>query len=185
MYAYLKIEMPRTCYDCKLRRRNGLELICPVLERSYKIADTQILFVREKDCPLIEVPEPHGRLIDADALHKLFEYQWHYLQVLDWNENPTAEAKQSGINWCINTMHDDAPTVIPASESKERPAFLPTYELTPRKTNADRIRRMSDKELAELLVSTDGDFPPNCEDVPVRKLEAYWLDWLRQEAANG
>lgn len=50
-----------------------------------------------------------------------------------------------------------------------------------KKTNADRIRRMSDKELAELLVSTDGDFPPNCEDVPVHKLEAYWLDWLRQE----
>lgn len=66
--------------------------------------------------PIVEIPEPHGRLIDADALHKLFEDQWHYLQVLDWNENPTAEANQSGINWCINTMHDDAPTVIPASE---------------------------------------------------------------------
>ena len=49
-------------------------------------------------------------------------------------------------------------------------------------TNADRIRAMSDEELAELLVSTDGDFPPNCENVPVRKLEAYWLDWLKQEA---
>jgi len=49
-------------------------------------------------------------------------------------------------------------------------------------TNADRIRSMTDEELAELLVSTDGDFPPNCEDVPVRKLEAYWLDWLKQEA---
>lgn len=63
-------------------------------------------------------PIPHGRLIDADALHKLFEDQWHYLQVLDWNENPTAEAKQSGINWCINTMHDDVPTVIPASKEE-------------------------------------------------------------------
>lgn len=69
-----------------------------------------------EDGKAIEVHEPHGRLIDADALHKLFEDQWHYLQVLDWNENPTAEAMQSGINWCINTMHDDAPTVIPASE---------------------------------------------------------------------
>ena len=48
-------------------------------------------------------------------------------------------------------------------------------------TNADRIRSMTDEELAELLVSTDGDFPPNCEDVPVRKLESYWLDWLKQE----
>lgn len=65
----------------------------------------------------VPVP-PHGRLIDADALHKLFENQWHYLQVLDWNENPTAEARQSGINWCINTMHDDAPTIIPAEEGE-------------------------------------------------------------------
>ena len=70
-------------------------------------------------CMFQDVPEPHGRLIDADALHKLFEDQWHYLQVLDWNENPTAEAVQSGINWCINTMHDDAPTIIPASEEGE------------------------------------------------------------------
>lgn len=50
-----------------------------------------------------------------------------------------------------------------------------------KKTNADKIRAMTDEELAELLVSTDGDFPPNCEDVPVRKLESYWLDWLKQE----
>lgn len=61
---------------------------------------------------------PHGRLIDADALHKLFEDQWHYLQVLDWNENPTAEARQSGVNWCINTMHDSAPTIIEAEEGE-------------------------------------------------------------------
>lgn len=66
----------------------------------------------------IPVPEPHGRLIDADALHKLFEDQWHYLQVLDWNENPTAEARQSGVNWCINTMHDSAPTIIEAEEGE-------------------------------------------------------------------
>lgn len=64
------MEMPRTCYDCKFRKRNGLELICPVLEKSYKIADTQVLFVREKDCPLIEATEPHGRLIDADEFLK-------------------------------------------------------------------------------------------------------------------
>ena len=67
---------------------------------------------------LISKIPPHGRLIDADALHKLFEDQWYYLQVLDWNENPTAEAVQSGINWCINTMHDDAPTIIPAEEDE-------------------------------------------------------------------
>ena len=63
--------------------------------------------------------------------------------------------------------------------------FLVQYEPPRLKSNADRIRAMSDEELAELLASTDGDFPPNCEGVPVRKLEAYWLAWLRQEADNG
>lgn len=115
MYAYLKMEMPRTCYDCKLRRRNGLELICPVLERSYKIADTQVLFVREKDCPLIEVPEPHGRLIDADALHN----------AIAANIIGSRCGEETSVEIAINEaiiddlmIIDAAPTVIPASEEE-------------------------------------------------------------------
>lgn len=103
------IDMPKNCDKCPLNSTCVYSLYMPLYHTEK----------RHSDCPLIEVPEPHGRLIDADALHKLFEDQWHYLQVLDWNENPTAEATQSGINWCINTMHDDAPTVIPASEEAE------------------------------------------------------------------
>ena len=67
-------------------------------------------------------PIPHGRLIDADVLEDSFEPSdfWNH----DAEDNCFAAV-------CI--VHS-APTVIPASESKERPAFLPTYELTPRKT---------------------------------------------------
>lgn len=97
----IKMEMPKSCAFCRF-----YGAYC------YAKGDEDVHSILP--CPLIPVQE-HGRLIDADALHKLFEDQWHYLQVLDWNENPTAEAKQSGINWCINTMHDEAPTVIPAS----------------------------------------------------------------------
>lgn len=67
-------------------------------------------------CPIIEIREPHGRLIDADAL--------------------CASHKEV----CSRSMKfnlDLAPTVIPASESEERPAFLPTYELTPRREEAE------------------------------------------------
>ena len=110
MYAYLKMEMPRTCYDCKLRRRNGLELICPVLERSYKIADTQILFVREKDCPLIEVPEPHGRLGDLDRLEQMFvDIDNAPYSGFDGTE-PFYSAEDAA------KIISLAPTVIPASE---------------------------------------------------------------------
>ncbi len=112
MGVYINIEMPTSCGYCPLRHeaRDGDECYLGASLREYQ--------KRPDDCPLVPVP-PHGRLIDADALHKLFEDQWHYLQVLDWNENPTAEARQSGINWCINTMHDDAPTIIPAELGEE------------------------------------------------------------------
>lgn len=77
------------------------------------------LGTRAKQCPLTELPEKHGRLVDADALHVLFENQWHYLQCLNWDENPKAETKQTGVNWCINTLHDDAPTIIEAEGDEE------------------------------------------------------------------
>jgi len=122
MGFYVNLEMPPDCPMCPFAYYDMFNTFrgCDITrgkrwavknDKDYAESST-----RPDWCPLIEVPEPHGRLIDADALHKLFEDQWHYLQVLDWNENPTAEAMQSGINWCINTMHDDAPTVIPASE---------------------------------------------------------------------
>ena len=122
MGFYVNLEMPKDCPMCPFAYYDMFNTFrgCDIT-RGKRLAvkndkDYAESSTRPDWCPLIEVPEPHGRLIDADALHKLFEDQWHYLQVLDWNENPTAEANQSGINWCINTMHDDAPTVIPASE---------------------------------------------------------------------
>ena len=116
MGVYIKgMEMPKNGYDCPMCK-DGMCIIPGKDSDGICLSFGPYEEKRPNDCPLIEVPEPHGRLIDADVLHKLFEDQWHYLQVLDWNENPTAEAVQSGINWCINTMHDDAPTIIPASE---------------------------------------------------------------------
>ena len=123
MGFYVDLEMPKNCpmcpfahYDDMFNTFRGCDITRGKRWAVKNDKDYAESSTKPDWCPLIEVPEPHGRLIDADALHKLFEDQWHYLQVLDWNENPTAEAEQSGINWCINTMHDDAPTVIPASE---------------------------------------------------------------------
>lgn len=125
MYAYLKMDMPRTCYDCKLRRRNGLELICPVLERSYKIADTQVLFAREKDCPLIEVPEPHGRLIDADALVEDLKRQCEEVFKIDavspddfWITRDQAYNERLWKTWCESFFEylKTRETIIPESE---------------------------------------------------------------------
>lgn len=62
------------------------------------------------------------------------------------------------------------------------------------KTNADRIRAMSDEELAELFDSWIQDC--DCNDVPCRKsceenneksvsgCINHWLDWLKEEAKD-
>ena len=112
------MEMPKNCDDCFFIGR-GYPDWCSLPQipnGEDEIYDTK---KRPDWCPLVELPEKHGRLVDADALHTLFENQWHYLQCLNWDENPTAEAKQTGINWCINTLHDDAKTIIEAEEDEE------------------------------------------------------------------
>jgi hypothetical protein len=95
------MEMPFTCLTCDFHKcAGGVWDFCSLTKRR------QFRFKnRPKNCPLIEVPEPHGDLIDRDALPK---------PRVEWED-------------IVN-----APTVIPASESKERHAFLPQYELTPR-----------------------------------------------------
>ena len=45
----------------------------------------------------------------------------------------------------------------------------------PRKTNADRIRAMSNRELAEMLHNAGGNWYS----------EEYWIEWLKQDAEDG
>lgn len=80
---------------------------------------------------------------------------------------------------------------------KEKPFFcnscnkwFSNEEVTPKQTNADRIRMMTDEELAEFL---DGEFwvLPNCKpDAPqdqetgmclIASCHNCWLDWLKEE----
>lgn len=91
--------------------------------------DGKCVFEDGKTYQAVPAPEPHGRLIDADALMlKIREYIDEYGEL---DENGFHSEK-----WCAMKEAEmaacETPTVIPASESKERPAFLPQYELTPR-----------------------------------------------------
>lgn len=60
------MEMPKSCYECKLDLRTDVCLaFCEWnAEHPYSIRATD----RLPDCPLVELPEKHGRLIDVDAL---------------------------------------------------------------------------------------------------------------------
>ncbi len=95
MGLYIKdMEMPFTCLTCDFHKcAGGVGDFCSLTKRR------QFRFKnRPKDCPLIEVPEPHGRLIDADKLMKRM-----------WDETDCMISVPA-------TFVRDAPTIIPASE---------------------------------------------------------------------
>ena len=83
------MEMPKTCVQCDLKtydpekiwNDNGVERIGVwVCKRTREIIwNTQ----RGEECPLVPLPEKHGRLIDADALESIiggFSLNWEYGQ---------------------------------------------------------------------------------------------------------
>ena len=57
MGVYIKgMELPKSCYECPVRKRNGMDIVCPLLEEEFSVANVNILFYRLRNCPLIEVP---------------------------------------------------------------------------------------------------------------------------------
>jgi len=69
-----------------------------------------------KSFPLIEVPESHGRLIDADAMlmrinHEVMEA---YMDGVCYGVHPSQEHL-----YLLGEIIDDASTIIPASEEGE------------------------------------------------------------------
>lgn len=67
------MEMPKHCWQCPFH--DDMD-DCILLNQScMKVwGETKHL----DDCPLVEVPTPHGRLIDADALMQGAQYKGRY-----------------------------------------------------------------------------------------------------------
>ena len=58
----VRMEMPKSCYECEMR---GAWAFCPIGKWPVVCYKKQ----RHEDCPILAVlPEKHGRLVDADAL---------------------------------------------------------------------------------------------------------------------
>lgn len=79
------MEMPRFCADCpfwETRYDPGYYNYehCKALGKIFNECRRDISPFEEKldDCPLVEIPTPHGRLIDADALDKELRRKWNY-----------------------------------------------------------------------------------------------------------
>jgi len=108
MSVIVPMEMPKSCYSedefCPFHTfvfdLNGGKNICTQLEK------TASRDKRLEECPLIELPETHGRLKDAD---KILDKLREYLQ--------SALSHEPNIANRIYEIICDAPTVLEASET--------------------------------------------------------------------
>ena len=107
------MEMPKNCDNCWALDDYGDYPRCLITEeqRGYNFP------IREKrmdNCPLVEIP-PHGRLIDADALRLLYDFNGY---------KPTGDMTEEEFDrlMCrlpvIRANIDDAPTIIEAEEGE-------------------------------------------------------------------
>jgi len=95
------MEMPKSCADCFLEDPyDGYN--CRIIPKSANWG----LGERPSWCPLVEVPTPHGRLIDADKLCLSSGFS-------------TATEYGMGRSDQIEAIKSNAPTIIPASGGAE------------------------------------------------------------------
>lgn len=77
MSVFVKgMEMPECCDDCFTD-----EYACDLWS---ELSLHETGEKRHPDCPLIEVKEPHGRLLDGDALIKDLENRWNVNDDIDF-----------------------------------------------------------------------------------------------------
>ena len=68
------MEMPKMCADCLIRDveedswGDTISETCPIIGEQVEEYGWTGKKKRHEDCPLVEIPTPHGRIIDADRL---------------------------------------------------------------------------------------------------------------------
>ena len=124
MGFYVNLEMPKDCPMCPFAYYDMFNTFmgCDIT-RGKRLAvkndkDYAESSTRPDWCPLIEVPEPHGRLIDADAMlmrinHEVMEA---YMDGVCYGVHPSQEYL-----YLLGEIIDDAPTIIPAEEEPNVP----------------------------------------------------------------
>lgn len=104
------MEMPKACWECQLKVYLFQQLWCVP---SNKVIDRGDNTKREPDCPLIEIPTPHGNLIDSDALLSDDEI----VQILTGNPQRTGKLIKEFAEMFVNKVNRQ-PTIIEAEGSK-------------------------------------------------------------------
>lgn len=74
LFINSKVHLPRSCEKCPF---NYADMSVGFCTAASKTIDTRGYGrKRHPDCPLIEIPTPHGRLIDADEIEKCV-HEWY------------------------------------------------------------------------------------------------------------
>ena len=67
------IEMPKTAFECSTKI-NPEERRCNFTGKVFEETLSLLTQRRCADCPLVEIPTPHGRLIDETPMLRALEY---------------------------------------------------------------------------------------------------------------
>ena len=112
MSIFIKgMEMPENCNKCRFQ--SALRLYCDAMP--YNFCGNTDDIERPDFCPLIEVPTPHGRLIDADEFER--EFNNHLLPILvkKYGEEEALKGLHFSFRDCICNIQCQK-TVIEGSE---------------------------------------------------------------------
>ena len=113
------MRMPTCCAECEFINMSNI-LKGDVCNKTYKSIEDE--WVRAEFCPLIEIKEPHGRLIDADTIEMpLFESEtdeiWMKVAIDSTSTIIDKEETKVGCERCMNldmvTYGNDAPKCCP------------------------------------------------------------------------
>ena len=90
------MKMPKDCLSCRWHHRTGVCVLTGMVTNT------------GKDCPLVPVPTPHGRLIDCETLKD------DIAVLLERNKKLIDE----WLAYAIDDVIDEVPTIIEAEEGE-------------------------------------------------------------------
>lgn len=99
------MEIPKNCDVCPLQYHDneyGIKFCSRLKDESNMISVEYLIDYRLPNCPISEIPTPHGRLIDASQF-EVFGY------------DAIEGSFDDGVTFVLNKI-DDAPTVIEEEE---------------------------------------------------------------------
>ena len=103
------MKMPKSCKDCPCREYPKFSFEsnwCCLNQKT--ISDVRVI---SPNCPLVEIPTPHGRLIDAGEIKEYAE--WHCQRFIEGDHAEVGLTVDQ-----INSFVRNAPTIIEAEVSE-------------------------------------------------------------------